>query len=473
MRSLNRKDRKRLILDILRCRATFPFYGFAVIDATFLFLKYRGADIQIPDVALIVFPFVMLPLALFCSERLVQRKWSVEKWSNVEFYTLGIAGTIWFAYLSAGTREYMVIPVLGMAAGLQILMGTATKVQISISWILFSVVFALRFRNQSMQDIGNDLTINFILAGAHYWWSIGSEYIRKQINTNKRLLALSREDTMVIRTERKNLASANSELSKTLDQLRAAQQQLVHQEKLASLGELTAGIAHEIKNPLNFINNFADLSNELLDELHTAEGEEKTETIDMLRLNLSKIHLHGKRADSIISNMMNHARGSTGERLLTDINTLVDESANLVYHGMRAQHPTFNVTIEKNLDSSIPEMKVMRQEISRVVINLVSNAMYAVQKKEETSTGSYQPTVTLSTIRAGKNIEIHVRDNGHGIPEEIRQKIFQPFFTTKPTGEGTGLGLSMSYDIIVNGHGGTLTCESNEEGAEFVVSLPM
>ena len=262
------------------------------------------------------------------------------------------------------------------------------------------------------------------------------------------------------------------QLSTMLDELKRTQQQLIHSEKMATLGELTAGIAHEIKNPLNFINNFSELSSELVEELIAAEGDEKIETIEMLRNNLSKIHHHGRRADSIIQSMMQHARGGMGEHALTDINRMLEENINLVYHGMKAQNPSFDVSIRKSLDSSLKEIVVMPQELSRVIINLMTNALYAVKKKAENAANGYQPSVDATTRQTGDAVEIRIRDNGTGIPEEIRAKIFQPFFTTKPTGEGTGLGLSMSYDIIVNGHGGTLTCENSGEGAEFVITIP-
>jgi len=284
-------------------------------------------------------------------------------------------------------------------------------------------------------------------------------------------------------------ADAYRRLDATLQNLQATQQQLVTQQKLASLGALTAGIAHEIKNPLNFVNNFAVLSIDLANELEAElKGEtlapEKREMIENilynLRLNATKINEHGKRADGIVKSMMQHARGSSGQRELADINHLLDEAVNLVYHGLRANDVSFNVTIEKEYDEAIGKLSVVPQDISRVFLNIVNNACYAAfqkQKangKEQTAKGhNFSPTLSVSTKNLGDKIEIRIRDNGNGIPAEVRDKIFNPFFTTKPTGQGTGLGLSISYDIIVQEHRGEIKVET-EEGkfTEFVVRLP-
>ena len=312
---------------------------------------------------------------------------------------------------------------------------------------------------------------------ALYHQSITSYYIPAEFGLLffivAQMLIIARRYALAFRRIENFSKELQVKVEERTQEMKTAQAQLIHSEKMATLGELTAGIAHEIKNPLNFINNFSELSNELVDELRTAEGDEKIETIDMLRSNLSKIQHHGKRADSIIQSMMQHARGGTGERYPTDINRLLEETINLVYHGMRAQNPSFNIAIEKKLDPALREVSVMRQDLGRVIINLMTNALYAVMKKAENLKDGYQPIVEAATRQVHDRVEIRIRDNGPGIPTDIREKIFQPFFTTKPTGEGTGLGLSMSYDIIVNGHGGTLTCENNGGGAEFVIMLPV
>ncbi len=278
------------------------------------------------------------------------------------------------------------------------------------------------------------------------------------------------------------------QLNATLENLKATQQQLVTQEKLASLGQLTAGIAHEIKNPLNFVNNFAalsiDLAKELDETLESNQDKKVGEVIDeikdiltTLEQNAEKINHHGKRADGIVKSMMQHARGSSGQRELTDINHLLDEAVNLVYHGMRANEASFNVTIEKEYDESIGKLEVVPQDLSRVFLNIVNNAAYAAFQKQKAmskeQTANFSPTLSVSTKNLGGQIEIRIRDNGNGIPLDIREKIFNPFFTTKPTGQGTGLGLSISYDIIVQEHKGEIKVET-EQGkfTEFVLSLP-
>jgi signal transduction histidine kinase len=273
------------------------------------------------------------------------------------------------------------------------------------------------------------------------------------------------------------------ELSKSLDDLRTAQDRLIQTEKLASLGQLTAGIAHEIKNPLNFVNNFSALSVELTDELNDilkqAELAEKMrreidELTAMLKDNLSKVVQHGKRADSIVKNMLLHSREGTGEHRPADVNALVEESLNLAYHGARAEKPQFNVTLQRDFDPAAGTIEVFPQEITRVLLNLISNGFYAVtRRKADNGAADFEPLVTASTRGGDDHVEIRIRDNGTGIPPEVKEKMFNPFFTTKPAGEGTGLGLSMSHDIIVKQHGGTIDVET-EPGAftEFRLVLP-
>jgi signal transduction histidine kinase len=266
-------------------------------------------------------------------------------------------------------------------------------------------------------------------------------------------------------------------LNTTLNDLKSTQEKLVVQEKLASLGALTAGIAHEIKNPLNFINNFSDVSNELLDdliaELKKGDKKEISEIIESLKQNLEKITNHGKRADSIVKGMLLHSRGTAGEKALTDINELLDQYAALAYHGLRAQDKDFNISFEKEYDKTIEKINVVPQDISRVFLNIINNACYAANDKKKRLGNGFSPLLKISTKNLGDKVEVHIKDNGMGIPDKIKSELFNPFFTTKPTGEGTGLGLSLSYDIVVKQHNGEIKVESKEgEGAEFIIIIP-
>ena len=273
------------------------------------------------------------------------------------------------------------------------------------------------------------------------------------------------------------------ELAKSLEDLRTAQNRLVQTEKLASLGQLTAGIAHEIKNPLNFVNNFSGLSAELIDELQEAledvslnekRRSEITELMDTLRGNLAKVVQHGKRADAIVKNMLLHSRQGSREHRPVDINAVVEESLNLAYHGARAERQGFNITLERSLDPTAGEVDVFPQEITRVLLNLISNGFYAATKrKAEANGGNYEPMLAAATKNLGDSVEIRIRDNGTGIPPEVKDKMFNPFFTTKPVGEGTGLGLSISHDIIVKQHGGSIEVDTRPgEFTEFRIVLP-
>ncbi len=267
------------------------------------------------------------------------------------------------------------------------------------------------------------------------------------------------------------------QLTEAYDNLKATQQQLVQQEKLASLGSLTAGIAHEIKNPLNFVNNFSDLSLELIDEIKIITSEEeRNEILDDLKANLNKISLHGKRADNIVKSMLQHSRSGLGEKQLTDVNRICDEFIDLSFHGMRSKESGFNSEKVKSLSPHLPKLNIIPQDFSRVILNLCTNAFYAVKKRtdiEGIDLEKYRPKVEIFTLLKENHIEIVIRDNGTGIPENIREKIFEPFFTTKPTGEGTGLGLSICYDIIQS-HGGEITVDSRiNEYTQFVISLPV
>ena len=281
------------------------------------------------------------------------------------------------------------------------------------------------------------------------------------------------------------IRAARDTAEAALRDLKAVQANLIQAEKMASLGQLTAGIAHEIKNPLNFVNNFAGLSVELLEELKetAAPGltrldedtrREVHEVIDMLSGNLERIVGHGRRADNIVKSMLAHSRGGGGDRQSVKLNDLVEEALNLAYHGARAQDPNFNITLMRDYGRDIAPIELAPQDITRVLLNLIGNGFYAANKRRrETNDGKFKPSLAVATRDLGEAVEIQIRDNGGGIPAEVRNKLFQPFFTTKPAGEGTGLGLSISYDIVTHGHGGAITVES-DLGAftEFVVRLP-
>jgi len=256
--------------------------------------------------------------------------------------------------------------------------------------------------------------------------------------------------------------------------LEAAQAQLIHSEKMASLGALTAGIAHEIKNPLNFINNFAALSKELLDELEEeTDPDARRALLEDLKTNASVIESHGKRADDIVRSMMQHASGKSEERRSVLINELVEEYVSLAYHGKRAHRPEANAAIELDVDKDAGEVTILGQAIGRVLVNLINNAFDAVAERADGAEAGYEPKIRIATLREAGHVVIRISDNGSGIPAEVEKHMFEPFFTTKPTGQGTGLGLSLSYDIVTQGHGGTLTVESElGVGSTFEVRLP-
>jgi PAS domain S-box-containing protein len=289
-------------------------------------------------------------------------------------------------------------------------------------------------------------------------------------------------------TERKRaeeaIRAARDAAETALRELQTAQASLVHAQKMAALGQLTAGIAHEIKNPLNFVNNFAGISVELLDELKEATAQtigslaadrraEIAETIGMLTSNLEKIAEHGRRADGIVKSMLQHSRGGSGDWRASDLNALVEEAMNLAYHGARAQDQSFNITLERDFDRRLAPIEIVLQEVTRVFLNLIGNGFYAANKRRRAGADTFRPVLTVTTRELGEAVEIRVRDNGIGIAAEHREKLFQPFFTTKPTGEGTGLGLSISYEIVTQQHGGTITVDSEVDCfTEFTVQLP-
>ncbi|MCX6216881.1 ATP-binding protein [Spirosoma sp.] len=300
------------------------------------------------------------------------------------------------------------------------------------------------------------------------------------LHEQQKKLLIEQNDQLEQRVKERTteLREQKEALQISLTELKSTQMQLIQKEKLASLGELTAGIAHEIQNPLNFVKNFSELSIEFMSELkqEVRAGNEKSvlDLAEILSQNLEKISTHGNRASRIVKGMLEHSRLSSGERRPTDLNALVDEYVKLAYHGSRAKDNEFTCKLVTSLDPKLVKFNIIPQEIGRVLLNLLNNAFYAVREKKKKADLSYQPTVMASTALTDNQVEIRVLDNGIGIPDSIKAKIFQPFFTTKPTGEGTGLGLSLSYDIITKGHNGGLEVKTEADGAtEFIIQLPL
>jgi len=300
---------------------------------------------------------------------------------------------------------------------------------------------------------------------------------RMQEDELNRAIAIRKVELEALVTERTaELTKQKEELELTLEELRATQSQLIQSEKMASLGELTAGIAHEIQNPLNFVNNFSEINTELItemeEEIDKGNLEEAKKIARDILENQQKINQHGKRADSIVKGMLQHSRSSSGVKELTDINKLADEFLRLAYHGLRAKDKSFNASLKTDFDSRLGKISIVSEEIGRVILNLLNNAFYSVSERKKLKMEGYEPFVTIVTRLVDDHVEIQVSDNGNGIPQKVMDKIFQPFFTTKPAGQGTGLGLSLSYDII-KAHGGELRVETKEgEGTEFTIVLP-
>ena len=297
-----------------------------------------------------------------------------------------------------------------------------------------------------------------------------------QEEQKSRIVSLKEQLEIQVAERTAELTRQKEELVQTLEELKSTQAQLIQSEKMASLGELTAGIAHEIQNPLNFVNNFSDLNKELLEELREEIDKGNVEEVKNIAGNVisneEKINTHGKRADAIVKGMLQHSRTNSGQKEPTDINALADEYLRLAFHGLRAKEKSFNATMKTQFEPDLGKINVVPQDIGRVILNLITNAFYAVTEKKGEAGPGYEPTVTVTTKRIKDKVQVIVGDNGNGIPRKLMDKIFQPFFTTKPAGQGTGLGLSLSYDIV-KAHGGELRVKTEEgAGSEFIVELP-
>ncbi len=293
-----------------------------------------------------------------------------------------------------------------------------------------------------------------------------------------KFISVQKEKLEVIVEERTaEITKQKDELMHAFTELKATQSQLIQSEKMASLGELTAGIAHEIQNPLNFVNNFSEVNTELIDEmqeeLKKGDYAEVIALSEDIRANQQKINHHGKRADAIVKGMLQHSRSSSNVKEPSDINAIADEYLRLAYHGLRAKDKSFNATLNTDFDATIGRINIVPQDVGRVILNLITNAFHAVMEKKQLNTsGTYEPTIWVTTKRKGNAVHVSIRDNGNGVPDKVKDKIFQPFFTTKPSGEGTGLGLSLSYDVIKT-HGGELLLETKQgEGTTFTITLP-
>jgi len=348
-------------------------------------------------------------------------------------------------------------------------------VQNLISGSLGDLLFML-----SLISLPVGMTVFLAIQTATTYRSLETKFIEVQELSEKNLeYQLEKQHLLADQNEKleQQVVERTSALNESLNHLKQTQAQLIQSEKMASLGELTAGIAHEIQNPLNFVNNFSEVSVELLDELkEEAEAGNKEDVIAIandLSQNLQKINHHGKRADAIVKGMLQHSKSGSGSKEPTNINALVDEFLKLSYHGLRAKDKNFNAVLTTHFGEGVPKVNIVQQDIGRVLLNVFNNAFYAVNQKQKTAGPAYKPEVSVTTTSGNGQIMIKVMDNGTGIPAAIKDKIMQPFFTTKPTGEGTGLGLSLGYDIIVQGHGGGISITSTEgEGSEFLITLP-
>ena len=396
---------------------------------------------------------------------------------------------LWVGKLSLAGIAYLLYKEPFFKPARQVLIGMTPYIVVSILTSLIKVVSSDLYEH--LKVFITPLDFASVIWGIYTWVAVNKQ--SKELNKvrakvveeeeNSRIATAMKAQLEIQVAERTaELTKQKEELEHTLQELKATQRQLIQSEKMASLGELTAGIAHEIQNPLNFVNNFSEVSNELLAEmkmeLDAGNEEDAVAIANDVKQNLEKIIFHGKRADAIVKGMLQHSRKNTGQKEETDINALADEYLRLSFHGLRAKDKSFNANFQTNFDERIGKIDVVPQDIGRVLLNLINNAFYAVSERKKLAGENYQPTVTVSTKKiksssGEKCVEIVVSDNGTGISVDHVNKIFQPFFSTKPTGQGTGLGLSISYDVITKQHGGSIQVQTKEgEGTSFIIQLP-
>jgi two-component system, NtrC family, sensor kinase len=467
----------------------YPFFNrflgiqLLALGAAFFSFRFLNSKVVTPRLYRVMQGFVVVIILLIPIEYLDIQPFT-NNFSQL-FTALGafvLFGAGIFAYLQGNkSAKYYVL------AWVFFLFGSFITLLCFVGWVPYNF---LTFNGSVIGACIENLMLSFALANRIN--------IYRAESAQAQALAFQRleENERLVREQNKDLEEKvherTTELESSLDMLKTTQTQLIQAEKLASLGELTAGIAHEIQNPLNFVNNFSELSVGLVQDIEEEMAKPALdnayieELFTDLRENQEKINHHGKRASSIVKGMLGHSRENTGVRELTDLNKLADEYLRLSYHGLRAKDKNFNADFELIADPNLPTIKVIPQDFGRVLLNLINNAFYAVNEKkkkymartlhqaESMTEGSYQPTVTVTTQQLDNQILIKVRDNGTGMPESVKDKVFQPFFTTKPTGSGTGLGLSISYDIVTKGHGGRFDIETKEgEFTEFIIHLPM
>ncbi|MEO5593703.1 MAG: ATP-binding protein [Chitinophagaceae bacterium] len=464
-----------------------------------------------------VLEFILAIIIIRYLRSYLQKDGSLPKWDRKLIIALGIAiGLLVMSILIPRSKHIAILLADALLLYIMYVAYTTKEFQplkptiyAVLPYTIVSVVDAL-FVTISTKDFYGEWRGYFETAKVFtVIWMLAMWFItkrqRKAIET-ERIKALEKEKQYVITEALKSeleiqvaertsaLTLQKEELQHALDELKSTQAQLIQSEKMASLGELTAGIAHEIQNPLNFVNNFSEVNTELMGEMKAAiekgDMDEVNAIANDIIANEQKINHHGKRADAIVKGMLQHSRSSGGQKEPTDINALADEYLRLAYHGLRAKDKSFNATMKTDFDESIGSIQVIPQDMGRVILNLITNAFYVVAEKKKPLTPDgkinlaskdYVPTVTVSTKKTGNKILISVKDNGNGIPAQVMDKIFQPFFTTKPTGQGTGLGLSMSYDIVTKGHGGELKVQTKESkglpgeesGSEFTIQLPI
>ena len=470
--------------------SNFFFALFLILNA--IAINYHGAVFKF-NILLVVFVVLYLVLFLYCIYKIFNQKTGKIYWSLLVAGVLSVpaAFLIDAGLISTCLAILILIDILRICiksipnnkAGAWIIL---IGVTIDLIYWAFNLLIGLGFINLSTIDSYSafafliaPLSLDIYLG---YAFGITSQSLRQklaeveQLSNEKQQILSNQNETL-----EKQVQERTSALNESLQNLKSTQAQLIHSEKMASLGELTAGIAHEIQNPLNFVNNFSEVNTELIEELKTelATGNQQQaiEIANDIKENEEKINYHGKRADAIVKGMLQHSRNNSGQKEPTDINALADEYLRLAYHGMRAKDKEFKATIETDFDKSIENINIIPQDIGRVILNLITNAFYAVNEKKKQQPGGYEPIVIISTKRLdspsdGSKVLIKVKDNGNGIPESQLDKIFQPFFTTKPTGQGTGLGLSISYDIV-KAHGGELKVETIKgHFSEFILTLP-